>query len=542
MALYKSVENVIMLLLFQIIALSETLHIYYHHNTKTKSSRGNVMRRVINSQLRIGETPIGNIKFDLKSRDEITKLLIGLQYIYTKDELREAVFDILENMTPDGVNPYTGRTGMDYWKVLILGSIRLGCNWDYDKLKEIADNHNRLRQMLGHSIIDFDDQYPLQTIKDNIRLFTPEVLDRISKIVVKFGQSLLGCEEGDMFHARCDSWVAKTNVHYPTDINLLLDAVQKVITLLSRICQATGTIGWGQSPHNKRKVKKLYRKAQNLKHSTSNNEKKKAEREQLIKDAHLAYLDVTGSFMDKAIDTVEYLREEFPMEEKYLLKIERFIGHAERQIEQTYRRVIFGEKIPHVEKVFSIFEEHTEWITKGKAGVPQELGLRVCIMEDQHGFIIHHKVMQNETDDEVPVSMVTEAKEYFPNLFGCSFDKGFWSPENREELNEILDRVVLPKKGKCNLQELKIETDEEFIKARRQHSAVESAINALQNHGLDRCLDRGIVGFKRYVSLGVLSRNIHLLGNIIQQKEFKREQRIEIYRATWAKNHSQVAV
>ncbi len=499
------------------------------------------MRQVIESQLRIGETPIGDIQFDLRSRDEITQLLIGLQYIYTNDNLRESVFRILLDLTPDDVDPETGRTGMDYWKVLVLGTIRLLCNWDYDKLKEIADNHHRLRQMLGHSHLDSDDFYALQTLRDNIRLFTPEILDSINKAVVKHGQNLQGCGATDEFHARCDSWVVKTDVHYPTDINLLLDAVQKVITLLSRVCLNNGVIGWGQSRHNRKKVKKLYRKAQNLKRSTSNDEAKKAEREQLIKDAHLAYLGVADSFMDKAIDTVEYLREEFPAEEKNLLEIERFIAHAERQIEQTHRRVIHGEEIPHVEKVFSIFEEHTEWIVKGKAGVPQELGLKVCVIEDQFGFIIHHRVMLNEEDKDVAVPMVKEAKEYFRNLDGCSFDKGFWSVENRKQLTEILDRVVLPKKGKCNLQELKIETDEEFLKARRQHSAVESAINALQNHGLDRCPDRGIAGFQRYVSLGVLSRNIQLIGSIIQQKEFVREQRIERYRATWVKNHSQAA-
>ena len=79
--------------------------------------------------------------------------------------------------------------------------------------------------------------------------------------------------------------------------------------------------------------------------------------------------------------------------------------HAIRQIDQTKRRVILGEVIPHAEKVFSIFEPHTEWISKGKAGVPVELGVKVCILEDQYQFILHHQVMQQRTDDQVTVSM-----------------------------------------------------------------------------------------------------------------------------------------
>ena len=124
--------------------------------------------------------------------------------------------------------------------------------------------------------------------------------------------------------------------------------------------------------------------------------------------------------------------------------------HAIRQIDQTRRRVILGEAIGHTEKVFSIFEPHTEWVSKGKAGVPVELGVKVCILEDQHQFILHHQVMQQKTDDQVAVSMVAEAKQRFANLNACSFDKGFHSPENQRALKEQLERVTLPRKGKLS--------------------------------------------------------------------------------------------
>ena len=100
-------------------------------------------------------------------------------------------------------------------------------------------------------------------------------------------------------------------------------------------------------------------------------------------------------------------------------------------MDQTTRRVIHGEVIPHEEKVFSIFEPHTEWISKGKAGVPVELGVKVCILEDQHQFILHHRVMEKETDEQVCIPMVVEAKKRFPKLNACSFDKGFHSPANQ---------------------------------------------------------------------------------------------------------------
>ena len=85
-----------------------------------------------------------------------------------------------------------------------------------------------------------------------------------------------------------------------------------------------------------------------------------------------------------------------------------------------------------------------------------------------------------------------------------------------------MDNVVLPRKGKLSLKAKEIEHSESFIEARQKHSAVESAINALENHALDRCPDRGIIGFKRYVALAVLARNIQILGAKIQQKALKR--------------------
>jgi len=155
------------------------------------------------------------------------------------------------------------------------------------------------------------------------------------------------------------------------------------------------------------------------------------------------------------------------------------------------------------------------------------LGLKVCVVKDQFGFILHHRVMQNETDDKVAVPIIQETKNRFAKLGSCSFDKGFHSPENQIELRKLLDRVVLPRKGKLSAINREIENSEEFREVRRKHSAVESTINALENHGLDRCRDHGINGFERYVGLAILGRNIQIAGHVLQQKELKKVQRFE---------------
>ena len=489
------------------------------------------MRKVKQMQMKLGEVNIADIEFDLRSRDEIPKLLMGLQYIWCTAEVREKVFEILEKIVPADTRADTGRPGMELWKILVLGTLRLNCNFDYDKVQEMANQHSTLRQMMGHAFMDQSYQYPIQTIKDNVRLLTPEVLDEINQVVVKAGHNLVkkNCKAG--LKGRCDSFVVETDVHFPTDINLLLDAMRKVIVLTARLCLTVGVRGWRQSTHNLKNIKKLYRRAQKLKRSNSQDEAKKAKQQEVLKDAYRAYIDMAEEFVERAQSSLTQLRQQGCSAVIEMMHIEGYVRHARRQIEQVRRRVLQSEVIPHDEKVFSLFEEHTEWICKGKAGVPRELGLKVCIVEDQYQFILHYRVMEQQTDDQIAVCITQETTQRYTDFKSCSYDKGFHSPTNRGELEQILDNVVLPRKGRLSVQDKEREHSPEFVHARYKHSAVESAINALENHGLDRCLDHGLEGFKRYVGLAVIARNIQLLGHILQQRELKRlEKRQRQYR------------
>jgi IS5 family transposase len=314
-------------------------------------------------------------------------------------------------------------------------------------------------------------------------------------------------------------------VHYPTDISLLFDATRKIIELSADLSADQGLSDWRQHAYNVKHVKRHLRAAQSTKHRKARDDAQQVKNDARVIEAHQSYLEVAQGYLDKARETlakpvvwgIEHMAAK--------TEIETFIKHADRQIDQTRRRVILGEAIPHDEKVFSVFQTHTEWISKGKAGVPVELGLRVCVMEDQHRFILHHRVMEKQTDDQVAVDMVKETKHRFGDLESCSFDKGFHSPANQQELHAHLTLVALPRKGKLSQQAQAMENAEDFVKARRQHSAVESAINALEVHGLDRCPDHGIHGFKRYVALAVVARNIHRIGAILHEQEARRTKR-----------------
>ena len=488
------------------------------------------MRVVQNLQMQIGEVDVSNIKFDLKSRDDIPKILRGLQHLYINLHLRTQLFALLEEQIAPKVDKRNGRPGMTLWRIFVCGVVRLDLNIDYDRLHELVNHHDTLREMLGHAQFD-EERYHFQTLKDNVSLFTPQLLDKINQLVVDSGHVLVKKKENEALHGRCDSFVVETHVHYPTDINLLYDAMRKIITLTGRWCEQKQVSDWRQHQHNVRHLKRLMRKAQNARRRKAKSEEQKKTNEALTQAAYQAYLDAAERYLNKAQATLAKL-EAISIDEYDVLRqleIDGYVRHAIRQIDQTKRRVLSGEVIPHAQKVFSIFEPHTEWVSKGKAGVAVELGLKVCILEDQYQFILHHQVMQQKTDDQVAVSMVAEAKKRFPKLIACSFDKGFHSPDNQDELKDHLELVALPRKGKLSQEAQAEQQSKAFIKARRAHSAVESAINALEVHGLDKCLDHGIGGFKRYVAFAVVARNIHRIGAILWQQEQKREQRKKSY-------------
>lgn len=490
------------------------------------------MRIVHDPQTKLGLAGIADLVFDPKSRDDIDKLLRGLQHLYITPDLRERVFALLEEVLPDKVqgpgkaSPRTGRPGMPQWNILVLGVLRLGLDADYDRIHNLANQHRNIRQMLGHGDWDDPSYYELQTLKDNLRLFTPELLDRINREVVGAGHAALKKkpEESPVLEARCDSFVVETDVEYPTDLNLLYEAIRKAIETAAALSAGQGLAGWRQGSHWVRQLKKRRTRLQRLKRSTAQGEDKRQAREEEIRQACRDYLDLAGALWERLQATRQALAE-LPAVPLGLARLDGFLKHAARQIDQVRRRVLEGEPIPHDEKVFSIFQPHTEWISKGKAGVPVELGLKVCVVEDQHRFILHHHVMEKTTDEQIAVKMAEETQRRFPGLDAMSYDKGFHSKANQEALKKHLNRVVLPRKGRLSAESQRLESEAGFVRLRRRHSAVESAIHGLESGGLDRCPDHGIDGFRRYVALAVVARNLHRLGAVLREQEWEKARR-----------------
>ena len=109
------------------------------------------MEKVQNSQMEFGEIAIGEIHIEAKSRDDLPAMRKGIQHIYVSPQIRRRIFALLTEQVRPGINLKVGCPGMDLWRVLVVAVLQQGLICDYDRLQELANRRQTVREMLGHS-------------------------------------------------------------------------------------------------------------------------------------------------------------------------------------------------------------------------------------------------------------------------------------------------------------------------------------------------------------------------------------------------------
>jgi transposase, IS5 family len=483
------------------------------------------MRQRFEQQITLGTVAITDVTFPLKSRDEMPPTLAALQYIFITPVLNEKVFALLEKKICANKKK-TGRNGMDLWHILVLAVVRHATNTNWDTLTSWANDLKSVRKILGVHNPVLDEKNPIefkyQTILDNVSLIDEELLYEINQLVVEAGQKLLKKKEDEGLRFKTDSFAVETNVHFPTDLNLLWDSMRKALDMVEKLNGLGKIPGWRKIKAIRSAFKSLFRHTSQIVFKGKDEKKKK--------EAVQAYLKTALNLKERCEAIIKTPPLVIGSQEEVIsiiLSLQSYCQYVGTFCDQIERRLIKGEKIPSEEKVFSIFEPHTEWITKGKQNKKVELGLLMMITTDQYQFIVDYKVMEKERDHAQMEALLKRLDKNFPaaKVLSHSFDKGYYSSGNRKILDESkAEQGILPKKGKHNKEDKARESDPEFKKLRRRHSAVESNINMLEHHGLNRCMDKGLAGFKRYAGLSVLAYNLHILGNALLEAERKEEQ------------------
>jgi transposase, IS5 family len=475
------------------------------------------MRKAFAQQSRLDCRTVLKVELNWNCRAEIIPILEALKHVYYRPALRDEILRLVAQDVNAESRDDCGREGMDYWQILVLAAVRLGCELDYDTLQDLAEQHGALRHIMGIGDWDEDTSFNWRRIRDNICQVHPETLDKIDQLIVAEGHRLVPEAPKKV---RADSSVVETNIHYPTDSTLIRDGVRKIIELCLELAVLCSLSGWRQHEHLWEKVKKISRNIERIAGRKGPNYQAR------LKKEYRKLLRLSGKIAGKARRLCEAIDGRGTQEGTVLFplqKLRTFLQLTEQVRDTARRRVLHGESVPNNEKLFSIFEPHTQLYKRGKAGEPMQFGRLVLFFEDAAGFIVHSHILPREAlDQDVAVEQTRVLQERLGGrVEQISFDCGFHTPENQKQLAGIVPHVCLPKKGTKQASAQQATATAEFRAARQRHPGVESAIGALQSgNGLDRCRDRTERGFERYVALAILGRNLHTLGKrLIAQQD-----------------------
>jgi IS5 family transposase len=473
------------------------------------------MRIAFDPQLRLDCTPVLDVRLNTECRDEIIPILVALQHIYARPTLRDSLLDAVAEDVNGVCSADLGRPGMQYWSILVLGAVRLGCNFNYDRLQNLAEEHRSLRRIMGIGDWCNEQKFDWRCLRDNIALLSPDTLERLNHLIVEEGHRLVP-EAAET--VRGDSFVVATDIHYPTDSGLIGDGLRTILATARRLAGLLGVNGWRQHRHLLCTIKKRLRDINRITAGKGGDFRKR------LQGAYRALLAVSDRVIARAtelLDPALISLSPSPVAtliERLQTKLLDFLNRTLQVCDQARRRVLAEETVANDEKLFSVFEPETQLIKRGKVPQPVEFGHRVLVIEDGAGFVCHYAILPRGAEDrEVLVGEMTQVqRRLHGRIRSASFDRGFHSPENQRALAALVAQPCLPKMGHIQAERQEREATVEFRRARRRHPGIESAIAALQSgNGQARCRDRTFGGYCRYVGLGVLGRNLHVLGKLL---------------------------
>lgn len=430
------------------------------------------------------------------------------------DEHEELVAKIRGDLRRGLKNPDTGRSGMTPQEVLRSLVLMRVKNWDYRELRErIADGYT-LRLFTGFRSRAVPKHHAFH--RAFVRL-TPATLRAINELVVKAAVDL-GLEDGAKL--RVDTTVVQTDIHHPTDNTLLWDAVRVLIRLLGHLQKRLGQRIAGF----RNRTRAARRRMQAIQRMST----RQRQWQQTSK-----YRELIGIVEEVVACARSTLKKPFNTRGKDLVgdltiaglrqEIDHYCRLADRVIDQTRRRVIDGEQVPNAEKVYSIFEPHTDLIKRGKVRSPMEFGHKVFLAESAKGLITQYYVLKGNPSDEQHVGRSLQRhKKVFaqaPELYGA--DRGFFSERNLTLCEHSGVKVVcIPQSGGRRTPEREAcEKAPAFKQGQRFRAGIEGRISVLfRGRGMKRCLAEGIERFELLVGAAVLANNLMNIASLLTKR------------------------
>lgn len=434
------------------------------------------------------------------------------------DEHSELVEKVRRDLVTGLKKPHTGRHGLTAQQTLRCLTLMRVKNWDYRELRErIAD---------GYTLRRFTDFHSQSVPKHDAlhRAFnqlTPATLQAVNQAVVRAAVTV-GLEDGQKL--RADTTVVETDIHHPTDNTLLWDSVRVLTRLVQRLMKRlpAGIDGFTNRTRSARRRMLQIQRMTSKERGRSQVEKYR----QLIGITEQVVAEARGLLQKtqkmRGVDsltgiTIQSLRGQ----------IQHYVGLADRVVEQSRRRVLEGQPVATAQKVFSIFEPHTDLIKRGKVLKDIEFGHKVFLAESACGLITQYRVLDgNPSDqDQVEAALDRHQKTFrrCPEL--CSLDRGFFSEKNVELCRRAGVKIVcIPQcGGQKTPHRQAFENSPVFKKGQRFRAGIEGRISVLfRGRGMKRCLAEGRQRFELLVGAAVLANNLMVIAQLLIQKQKRR--------------------
>jgi len=435
------------------------------------------------------------------------------------DDQKDVIELVRRDLTRGLKNAGTGRGGLTPQQVLRSLVLMRVKNWHYRELRErIAD---------GYTLRQFADFYcqPVprhDAFNRGFNRLTPETFKAINELVVQAAVEL-GLEDGQKL--RVDTTVVQTDIHHPTDNTLLWDVVRVVTRLIDRLAAAM----------DRRRIKgfrdrtrSARRRMQEIQRMTMRQRQEQQTR------TYRELINIAEEVVQAARTVLENTRKtrgKDPLADLAIAEtrkeIEHFCGLGSRVIDQARRRVLDGEQVPTAEKVYSIFEPHTDLIKRGKVLTPIEFGHKVFLAESAQGLITQYEVLNGNPVDEQHVVPSLERHQrafgHAPKLYGS--DRGFFSEQNVTSCRQDGVKVVcIPQRGGTKASEREAyERSSEFKDGQRFRAGIEGRISVLfRGRGMKRCLAEGRERFEMWVAAAVLANNLMKIATLLTQQSSRK--------------------
>jgi len=435
------------------------------------------------------------------------------------DDHEEMIAAIHRDLREGLTKPNTGRRGLTPRQILRSLVLMRVKNWDYRELRErIAD---------GLTLRQFTDFYcdPVPKHDAFHRAFiklTPETLKVVNDLLIQAAVGL-GLEDGAKL--RVDTTVVQTDIHHPTDNTLLWDTVRVVTRLVGRLAKA---LECRRIKGFRNRTRSARRRMQEIQRMTTRqrHEQQTGKYRELI------------AIADKVVDSARMVLERTAKMRGKDMRADLAIGEVRKEIEhfcdlgnqvtdQTRRRVLNGEQVPNTEKIYSVFEPHTDLIKRGKVRTPIEFGHKVFLAESAQGLITQYEVLKGNPSDETHVTPSlkrhTEVFGGAPGLY--SSDRGFYSEQNLASCErDGVEVVCIPQRGgRKTPQREAHEKCRDFKDGQSFRAGIEGRISVLfRGRGMKRCLAEGIERFELFVAAAVLANNLMSIAALLKRCSRRR--------------------